>query len=61
MMNKCENSIMNICVAALVHYTALCGFHETAYAELYQNQHKLCISQSHSAVTAVLYLDFLGI
>ena len=34
MMIKSEISIMNICAAALVHYAAICGFHETVYAEL---------------------------
>ena len=33
MMNKSENSMMNICAAALVHYAAICGFSKTVYAE----------------------------
>ena len=60
MMNKGGNSIMNTYAVVLVYYTALCSSLETAYADLWKKQHKICISYSHSAVTVVLYLDFLG-
>ena len=41
MMIKSENSMMNICAAALIFYAALCGFHKTVHAENDNNQHNL--------------------